>query len=364
MQKGMLVLKSGEVFEGWLHGNREQSQGEVIFNTSMTGYQEILTDPSYSGQIVTMTYPHIGNYGINLEDMESSRVHVQGLVVKELCLDPSNWRSSKSLGEWLMEHRVTILEGIDTRALVKRIRKGECNGLIAVKPENSETLKELRKTAANLQSMEGQNWADQVSTAKAYDWEIPEKTTFHVVAYDFGIKHNILRLMTNLGMQVRVFPSSTPASQILEQNPDGVFLSNGPGDPAVVQSAIENVKVLLGKIPIFGICLGHQILSLALGCRTYKLECGHHGANHPIMDYQTNKIEISSHNHGFAVDESNLPTDVWVTHRNLNDETIAGIESKNFPAYSVQYHPEAAPGPHDSQYLFQRFVKMMQRKKH
>jgi carbamoyl-phosphate synthase small subunit len=360
MQEGVLVLKSGEVFEGWLHGTGGSSQGEVIFNTSMTGYQEILTDPSYSGQIVTMTYPHIGNYGINPEDMESTKVHAQGLILKELSLVPSNWRSSKPLGEWLMEHGVTILEGIDTRALVKKIRKGECNGLIAGKPENSEALEKLRKRAANLQSMEGQNWADQVSTKKAYDWEKPRDVKFQVVAYDFGIKHNILRLMANLGMQVRVVPSSTPASFVLERKPDGVFLSNGPGDPAVVQDAIENVKALLGKVPIFGICLGHQILSLALGCRTYKLECGHHGANHPIMDYQTNKIEIASHNHGFAVDESNLPKGVRVTHRNLNDETIAGIESTDFSAYSVQYHPEAAPGPHDSQYLFQRFVEMMQ----
>jgi carbamoyl-phosphate synthase small subunit len=363
MQKGVLVLNSGEVFEGWLHGNGGPSQGEVIFNTSMTGYQEILTDPSYSGQIVTMTYPHIGNYGINLEDMESTKVHAQGLVVRELCLVPSNWRSLKPLKEWLMEHGVTILEGIDTRALVKRIRKSECNGLIAAKPENSEALNELRKKAANLHSMKGQNWADQVSTINAYDWEIPDDAKFKVVAYDFGIKHNILRLMANLGMQVRVVPSSTPASLVLEQSPDGVFLSNGPGDPAVVQGAIENVRVLIGKVPIFGICLGHQILSLALGCQTYKLGCGHHGANHPIIDYQTNKIEIASHNHGFAVDESNLPTGVRVTHRNLNDETIAGIESRNFPAYSVQYHPEAAPGPHDSQYLFQRFEEMMHRNK-
>ena len=363
MQEGVLVLKSGEVFEGWLHGTGGSSQGEVIFNTSMTGYQEILTDPSYSGQIVTMTYPHIGNYGINPEDMESTNVHPQGLIVKELSLVPSNWRSSKPLGEWLMEHGVNILEGIDTRALVKKIRAGECNGLIAGKPENSEALEKLRKRAANLQSMEGQNWADQVSTKKAYDWETPKDVKFQVVAYDFGIKHNILRLMANLGMQVRVVPSSTPASLVLEHNPDGVFLSNGPGDPAVVLGAIENVKALLGKVPIFGICLGHQILSLALGCRTYKLECGHHGANHPIIDYQTNKIEIASHNHGFAVNEQNLPKGVRVTHRNLNDETIAGIESTNFSAYSVQYHPEAAPGPHDSQYLFKRFVEMMQSNK-
>jgi carbamoyl-phosphate synthase small subunit len=359
MQEGVLVLKSGEIFEGWLHGEGKPSQGEVIFNTSMTGYQEILTDPSYSGQIITMTYPHIGNYGINSEDMESTKVHAQGLVVKELSLVPSNWRSSKPLGDWLMEHGVAVLEGIDTRALVKRIRTGECNGIIVAKPGGPEALEQLRQSASNLQSMEGQNWADRVSTTDAYDWESPLQAEFQVVAYDFGIKHNILRLMEKLGIQVRVVPSTTPTAAVLAQNPDGVFLSNGPGDPSVVRGGIENMKGLLGQVPIFGICLGHQILSLALGCRTYKLECGHHGANHPIMDYQTNKIEIASHNHGFAVDEMNLPPDVRVTHRNLNDQTIAGIESTNFPAYSVQYHPEAAPGPHDSRYLFQRFVEMM-----
>lgn len=359
MQEGVLVLKSGEVFSGWLHGSRE-AQGEVIFNTSMTGYQEILSDPSYSGQIVTMTYPHIGNYGINPEDMESAKVHAQGLIVKELCQEPSNWRSTQSLGDWLAAQGIPVLEGIDTRALVKRVREGECNGLIAAKPETLEGWSELKQRASSLNSMEGQNWADRVSTGERYEWQAVGTPKFHVVAYDFGIKHNILRLMANLGMRITVVPSSTPAAEVLALSPDGVFLSNGPGDPAVVAGGIHNVQSLLGQVPIFGICLGHQILALALGCQTYKLECGHHGANHPIRDYQTDKIEIASHNHGFVVAGNQLPEGVRVTHRNLNDQTIAGIESLKHSAYSVQYHPEAAPGPHDSQYLFQRFVEMME----
>ena len=363
MQEGVLVLKSGEVFEGWLHGIGKSSQGEVIFNTSMTGYQEILTDPSYYGQIVTMTYPHIGNYGINPEDMESTNVHPQGLIVKELSLVPSNWRSSKPLGEWLMEHGVTILEGIDTRALVKKIRAGECNGLIAGKPENSQALEEFRKRAANLQSMEGQNWADQVSTKKAYDWETPKDIKFQVVAYDFGIKHNILRLMANLRMQVRVVPSSTPASLVLEQNPDGVFLSNGPGDPEPCDYAIQVVKDLLSRnIPIFGICLGLQILGIAAGMKSIKMLHGHHGANHPVKNIETGEVLITSQNHGFCLDDSQVPNSVKITHRSLFDNSVQGVRLESSPAFGFQGHPEASPGPHDAKTLFDDFVALMESK--
>ncbi len=361
MTDGLLVLNNGQYFRGKLRGAPLEAEGEVIFNTSLTGYQEILTDPSYTGQIVTMTYPHIGNYGINPEDMESATVHAAALVVKELSLVTSNWRSSNSLEDWLCDNKVPVLEGVDTRALVRAIRSGgECNGIIAPVASH-RTLDTLREEALTLPPMEGQNLARRVSTRETYFW--PSTVTpprFKVVAYDFGIKHNILRLMADLGMSVTVVPWNTTAAEVLALEPDGIFLSNGPGDPAAVTEAVDAVKELLDQKPIFGICLGHQILSLALGCKTYKLECGHHGGNHPVMDYATEKIEITSHNHGFSVDETSLPSQVRVTHRNLNDQTVEGIEAVSRSAYSVQYHPEAAPGPHDAQYLFQRFVELME----
>ncbi|HJL85526.1 MAG TPA: glutamine-hydrolyzing carbamoyl-phosphate synthase small subunit, partial [SAR324 cluster bacterium] len=273
---------------------------------------------------------------------------------------PSNWRSKKSLPEFLMEHRVPVMEGVDTRALVRVLRSdGEVKGLM-VSSDSLHTLDLLREEAMALPSMEGRNLAQQVSTQEPYFW--PADTgpvPYRVVAYDFGIKRNILRLMAALGISITVVPWNTPAEVVKEMNPDGVFLSNGPGDPAAVETAIEEVRSLLGIFPIFGICLGHQILALALGCSTYKLKCGHHGGNHPVIDFQTDKIEITSHNHGFSVDEKSLPDHVRVTHRNLNDKTVEGLESLQFPAYSVQYHPEAAPGPRDARYLFQRFVEMM-----
>ncbi|MBF0278451.1 MAG: glutamine-hydrolyzing carbamoyl-phosphate synthase small subunit [SAR324 cluster bacterium] len=360
MTEGILVLSNGRSFRGRLRGEIRPTQGEVIFHTGITGYQEILTDPSYAGQIVTMTYPHIGNYGINSEDMESKGIHAAGLIVKELSEVTSNWRADQSLEEWLKVHKISVLEGIDTRALVKTIRdQGACPGIIAP-VDSSFDLRKLENEARQLPLMEGQNLAKRVSTPEIFHWQNQNaEPRFRVFAYDFGIKYNILKSMARLGIATTVVPYSTPMEEVLEMKPDGVFLSNGPGDPSAVHESIQAVKKLLGKFPIFGICLGHQILSLALGCETYKLKFGHHGANHPVLDYRTEKVEITSQNHGFSVDESSLPPGVRVTHRNLNDQTVEGLEALDYPAYSVQYHPEAAPGPHDAQYLFNRFVEMM-----
>ncbi len=360
VREGLLVLSSGRFFRGKLSGIAAEASGEVIFNTSMTGYQEILTDPSYAGQIVTMTVPHIGNYGVNPEDMESNGIHASALVVRELSTVTSNWRSKQPLEQWLGESKIPVFEGVDTRALVRElVSEGDCNGLL-VPAHSGRTLDLLRDEALALPHMKGQNLARRVSTREPYFWPAETDTPpLKVVAYDFGIKHNILKIMAALGLSVMAVPWNTPASEVREMNADGIFLSNGPGDPEAVEEGIEAVRGLLGVAPIFGICLGHQILSLALGCKTYKLHCGHHGGNHPVMDYQTGKIEITSHNHGFSVEEESLPDGVRVTHRNLNDQTVEGIEALNFQAYSVQYHPEAAPGPRDAGYLFQRFIDMM-----
>ncbi|MBF0286827.1 MAG: glutamine-hydrolyzing carbamoyl-phosphate synthase small subunit [SAR324 cluster bacterium] len=362
MTDGVLVLSNGRHYHGNLRSALTSASGEVIFNTGMTGYQEILTDPSYTGQIVTMTYPHIGNYGINMEDMESNDIHVSGLIVKELSHVTSNWRAEKSLEDWLGEHGIPVLEGIDTRALVKTIREeGACPGIIApLEKGDVSSIEALREKAMSLPVMEGQNLAKRVSTPENYTWKNEGSTSnYRVVAYDVGIKYNILRMMLQQGIEVVVVPYTTPAEKVLEWKPDGVFISNGPGDPAVVYESIQAVTQLLGKVPIFGICLGHQILALALNCQTFKLKFGHHGGNHPVIDYKTEKVEITSQNHGFAVEETSLPSSVQVTHRNLNDQTVEGIESLEYPAYSVQYHPEAAPGPHDARYLFNRFIEMM-----
>ena len=357
---GLLVLSNGMFFRGRLHGGF-QAAGELIFNTAMTGYQEILSDPSYRGQIVVLTTPHIGNCGVNPDDMESEGVQAAALIVRELCTTPSSWRSKKSLNQWFLDQRVPVMEGVDTRALVRVIRsEGEINGLM-VPSDSLHTLDLLREEAMALPSMVGQNLAEAVSTREPYFWPAEKgNSPFRVVAYDFGIKHNILRLMATMGMSVTVVPWNTPADVVSDMKPHGVFLSNGPGDPAAVETAVEEVRRMLGQIPIFGICLGHQILGLALGCSTYKLHCGHHGGNHPVMDFQSGKIEITSHNHGFSVEEKSLPSGVRVTHRSLNDQTVEGLESVEYPAYSVQYYPEAAPGPHDARYLFERFSKMMQ----
>ena len=362
---GFLILSNGTVFQGRLRGAQSGASGEVIFNTAMTGYQEILTDPSYRGQIVTMTYPHIGNYGTNPADIESRRPFAAGLIVKEMSMVTSNWRATESLDAYLARNGITALEGIDTRALVTALRDtGSMPGLIA--PANGTDLDALRREASTLPRMEGQNLAREVTIERPYRWDEIEPPAagapaprYRVVAYDFGLKYNIARMLAERSIGVEVVPCGFPAEEVLARNPDGVLLSNGPGDPEPVQEGVESVRKLLGRVPIFGICLGHQILSLALGGRTYKLKFGHHGANHPVGDLATGKIEITSHNHGFAVDEASLPDSVRVTHRSLNDKTVEGIESLEFPAFSVQYHPEASPGPHDAAYLFDRFVEMM-----
>ncbi|MDH4225990.1 MAG: glutamine-hydrolyzing carbamoyl-phosphate synthase small subunit [Deltaproteobacteria bacterium] len=362
--KATLVLSNGMVFYGQIRGAIKPAFGEVIFNTGMTGYQEILTDPSYKGQLVAMTYPQIGNYGVNPQDEESPKPFAAGMIVKELSPVTSNWRAAESLDDYLSRHGVTLLEGIDTRALVSVLRNsGAMMGVI--EPAEGVDLAALARKARGLPTMEGLNLAREVSCPKPYPWVEPgaPPPRFKVVAYDFGIKRGILRQMAAHGMDVEVVPYNTPAGEVLARKPNGVFLSNGPGDPQPVVEAVQAVKELLGKTPVFGICLGHQILGLALGGKTYKLKFGHHGSNHPVMDETTTKMEITSHNHGFAVDESSLPPTVRVTHRSLNDQTVEGIESLEYPAFSVQYHPEACPGPHDAAYLFGRFGAMMENRK-
>jgi len=366
MKPAHLILKDGTLFSGTSFGYEGKSSGEVVFNTSMTGYQEILTDPSYQGQIVVMTYPKIGNYGINPVDVESRKIFLSGFIVKENSPISSNFRSKFNLSSYLKKNKVPGIEGIDTRALVRHIRdKGSQPALIVVGNKKSFTVE--KKKAAKLPSMDGQNFASVVSCKKPYAWTkgVPKiirgvgagsprpksRRKFKVIAYDFGIKQNILRMLVDHGCRVKVVPSNYPAEKVLQENPDGVFLSNGPGDPAPVTVAIENVKKLLGKKPIFGICLGHQIMGLAFGGESFKLKFGHHGGNQPVMDLETRKVEITAQNHGFAIKTENLPADVEVTHINLNDQTVEGIRHKSLPAFSVQYHPEASPGPHDSHYL-------------
>lgn len=353
-----LILADGTIYSGTSFGYQRSRSGEVVFNTSLTGYQEILTDPSYEGQIVIMTYPHIGNYGVNAQDEESRRIFLSGFIVKENSPRVSNFRAQTTLPAYLKKHRIPALEGLDTRALVRHLRnQGAMQALIHQGPLNDK--KKLIAKARALPSMEGQDLAKEVSCKKPYTWK-QGKHEFSVIAYDFGIKHNILRLLTAHGCSVKVVPATYPAHKVLLENPDGIFLSNGPGDPAVCDYAIKNVSELLGKKPIFGICLGHQILALALGAKSYKLKFGHHGGNQPVMDLATRKVEITAQNHGFAIDPKKLPSDVEVSHINLNDQTVEGIRHKTLPAFSVQYHPEASPGPHDSSYLFKRFTMMMQ----
>jgi carbamoyl-phosphate synthase small subunit len=371
--KAILLLEDGTVFEGTSFGAKGQKCGEVVFNTSMTGYQEITTDPSYYEQIITMTYPLIGNYGTNGLDAESKKVYAAGFIVKENCETPSNWRNEQSLSEYLKANNVVGLAGIDTRKLVKHIRtQGAMRGIIS-----STELKilSLTKTLGEYPGLVGRDIVKDVTSKKPYKWDKPvvdvlkpstdkPKLKYKVVAYDFGMKQNILRLLISHGCDVQVVPAFTSAKDVLARKPDGVFLSNGPGDPAAVTYAVESTRQLLGKVPIFGICLGHQILGLALGGKTYKLKFGHRGANHPVKNLETKQIEITSQNHGFCVDINSLKNKgVELTHINLNDKTLEGFRCKHLSAFCVQYHPEASPGPHDSQYLFRMFTDLMSQRK-
>lgn len=351
----ILLLNDGRLFEGKQLGHSGETTGEVCFNTGMTGYQEILTDPSYCSQIVTMTSPHIGNYGINDEDIESDKIQVSGFVVKEESLIASNWRSKVSLNDYLKNNKIVGIQDIDTRALTRHIRdQGAMNGIISAIDSEVDSLSNKLKKAP---SMNGLDLAKVVTTKRVYKWS--ETGKYKVAAIDYGIKRNILNMLADKECSVTVFPAETTAKQILDFNPDGVFLSNGPGDPGAVTYGIKMVKDLLGSKPIFGICLGHQILSLALGAKTFKLKFGHRGINHPVKNLNTSVVEITSQNHGFAVDLQSLPKNVTPTHINLNDSTNEGIECKDLKAFSVQHHPESSPGPHDSRYLFDKFIKLM-----
>jgi carbamoyl-phosphate synthase small subunit len=364
-----LALEDGSVFCGELLGARGTTFGEVVFNTSMTGYQEILTDPSYRGQIVTMTYPEIGNYGCNSEDVENSVPFLAGFVVRNVSEIASNFRAEMTLDEYLRHHQITGISGIDTRALVRKIRSlGALRGVISSEIHSDS---ELVTAAKNSPSMVGRDLVREVIPSGSRKWEeslsrwwqtSQDQTNSDrpkVIALDFGIKWNIARHLVDQGFEVHVVPGTTPAAEILALNPDGVFLSNGPGDPEPLTYAIETIRELLGKVPIFGICLGNQLLGLACGAKTYKMKFGHRGANQPVLNLATQKVEITTQNHGFAVSDEEFPECLEVTHRHLNDQTIAGFRHREYPAFAVQYHPEASAGPHDSQYLFTQFREMV-----
>jgi carbamoyl-phosphate synthase small subunit len=372
----VLALEDGRIFNGRGAGARTRRGGEVVFNTSLTGYQEVFSDPSYSGQIVCLTYPHIGNVGTNLDDQESQRPFIEGLIVREFSPLASNWRSTETAQHYLDRHRIPVIWELDTRALVRHIRRvGALRGIVSTDGTPAE---QLVKEACALPTMAGLELASRVSCEKPYHWEkgsilmAPQENEnneaasekgadgFRVVAYDFGIKQNILRLLVDLHCDVQIVPARTPAEDVLAMKPDGVFLSNGPGDPEPIQYGVENIRKLLGRVPIFGICLGHQLCGLALGGRTYKLKFGHHGSNHPVKNMRTGHVEITAQNHGFVVDPDSLPaSEVEITHVNLNDYTNEGMRHRSLPLFSVQYHPEASPGPHDSHYLFRRFIDLM-----
>ena len=392
MKRALLALADGTIFEGRSFGAEGEAVGEVVFNTSMTGYQEVLTDPSYKGQMVVMTYPLIGNYGINPEDVESSDLAVEGFIVKEACAYPSNWRSTQTLDSYLKEQHVVGIQGIDTRALTRHLRDyGAMEGVISTQDLSPDSLITKAKASPGLI---GRDLVKEVACTSPYTWHegpwqlgkgyedssrfkvqgsgtanqlklFPPRSTLHaprfnVVVYDCGIKQNILRKLIEAGCDVTVVPPNTLASTVLGLEPDGIFLSNGPGDPEGVPYLIDNVQKLIGKKPIFGICLGHQILGLAFGGRTYKLKFGHHGGNQPVKDLTTGKVEITTQNHGFTVDIASIPdSEIELTHINLNDQTVEGMRHRRLPIFSVQYHPEASPGPHDASYLFQRFVELM-----
>jgi carbamoyl-phosphate synthase small subunit len=371
LEQSVLALEDGTVFEGVSLGASQQRTGEVVFNTAITGYQEIFTDPSYSGQIVVLTNPQIGNYGANPQDSESQQPFIEGLVIRELAPAPSNWRSKDRAEIFLAKYGIPVIGDVDTRRLVRHLRdRGAMRGIIS---SGTREVSDLIEAARRSPSMQGLNLVERVSTQTMYEWkdglepvsmseQVGEgkQPKLHVVAYDFGIKRNILRHLVHLGSRVTVAPATTTAEDVLALNPDGVFLSNGPGDPEPLVGQIAEVKKLIGKAPIFGICLGHQILGQALGGKTFKLKFGHHGANHPVLNRLTDKVEITSQNHGFAVDPDSLKdSEVEITHLNLNDGTVEGLRHRSEPLFCVQYHPEAAPGPHDSHYLFRDFIEMM-----
>ena len=353
-----MVLEDGRRFSGESFGADGETFGEMVFNTSMSGYQEILTDPSYAGQIVCMTYPLIGNYGVNEEDVESRSIWVEGFVVREASRITSNFRSTMSLQDYLIKNNIVGIEHIDTRALVRHIRdKGAMRAAISTVDLDAKSL--LERVLASPE-MANRELASAVTVDANYDYPAADGERFHVVAYDFGVKTNSLREFAKFGCRITVVPSDTSADEVMALKPDGIFLSNGPGDPASMAAVVDEIKKLTqSQTPMFGICLGHQLIGEAFGGSTYKLKFGHRGGNQPIKDLTTGKIEITSQNHGFAVDAASLPADVEVTHINLNDHTVAGLRHKTLPVFSVQYHPESAPGPHDSEYLFERFINLM-----
>lgn len=391
MMSALLALEDGRVFHGAAFGASGTVTGEVCFNTSMSGYQEVLTDPSYFGQIVAMTSPHIGNYGVNVLDEESAGPQVRGFVIEELSPAPSSWRSEESLDEYLRRYKIPGIQGVDTRALTKHLRLvGSMKGCLTTVQMSPE---EAVRRAREGEGVVGMDFVREVTPKAPFDWDPADAESrpwklaqsadgagelrdpignvfgflpparHRVVAYDFGMKRNILRGLRQRGMAVRVVPADTSAEDVLAMNPDGIFLSNGPGDPSALDYIHKNVQGLLGKKPIFGICLGHQILGYALGGKTFKLKFGHRGGNQPVKDLLTGKVSITSQNHGFAVDAETLPNDVEVTHVNLNDNTVEGLRSKSMPVFSVQYHPEAAPGPHDAEYFFDNFAKLIDQTK-
>ena len=386
-ERAILALEDGTWFEGNAFGADADSTGEACFNTSMTGYQEVLTDPSYRGQIVAMTYPLIGNYGINQLDEESERPHVRGFVIEELCEAPNNWRSEESLDAYLKRWKIPGIKGVDTRALTKRLRSS--GAMRAVIAHGDCDPKDVCQRAAESPGMEGMDYVKEVTTetnfrwdpddTESREWTIPNSITgetgprsgvfrelpepkYHIVAYDLGMKRNIMRRMRQQGLTLDVVGARTSAEEVLERKPDGVFLSNGPGDPAALDYVHEEVRKLVGKVPIFAICLGHQMLAPAFGGKTFKMKFGHRGGNQPVKDLRSGKVAITSQNHGFAVDGDSLPPEVEVTHVNLNDGTVEGLRHKEYPVFSVQYHPEAAPGPHDAKYFFGEFAELIGQK--